>query len=120
MANPSFYKKRCNVGTFYPVSPTLEKQKKRQHGYAMVADVNQRAEIECHVKRANPLPKFTWLHKVGNEWKSQFDKVILKYNRPFSYSAKEPGSSVIFIQDVRSSGVRASITIAHIRKFYRM
>ena len=44
-------------------------------------------------------------------------------NRPFSYSAKEPGSSVIFIHfihEIRSSGVRASITIVYIRKFYKM
>ena len=39
-------------------------------------------------------------------------------NRPFSYSKKEPGSSVIFIhfmRSVRSSGVKASITIVHIQ-----
>ena len=38
------------------------------------------------------------------------------YNRPFSYSAKEPGSSVfiyIFIIEVRSSGVRAYHYCAH-------
>ena len=29
-------------------------------------------------------------------------------NRCFSYSTKEPGSSVIFIHEVRSNGVRAS------------
>ena len=28
--------------------------------------------------------------------------------------------SYIFIHEVRSSGVRASVTIVHIRKFYRM
>ena len=33
------------------------------------------------------------------------------YNRPFSYSTKEPGSRVSFIREVRSSGVRASITV---------
>ena len=41
-------------------------------------------------------------------------------NRPFSYSTKESGSSDIFIREVRSSGVRASITIVHIRKFFKM
>ena len=44
-------------------------------------------------------------------------------NRPFSYSRKEPGSSVIlyiFIHEIRSNGVRASIAIVHIRKFYKM
>ena len=44
-------------------------------------------------------------------------------NRPFSYSAKEPGSSVVlytFIHEIRSSGVRASITVVHVRKFYQM
>ena len=44
-------------------------------------------------------------------------------NRPFSYSTKDPGSSDIFIQflsEIRSSGVRASIAIVHIRKFYEL
>lgn len=59
--------------------PVLEKQKKQGHGYAKVADVNQQAEIECHVKRGNPLPKFTWLQKVGNEWKDKFEKVSIRY-----------------------------------------
>ena len=42
------------------------------------------------------------------------------FNRPSSYSAKEPGSSVIVIPEIRLSGVRASIIIVHIRKFYKM
>ena len=40
-----------------------------------------------------------------------------------SHSAKEPGSSVIlynFIREVQSSGVRASISIVHIRTFFKM
>ena len=44
-------------------------------------------------------------------------------NRPSRYSAKEPGSSVIFIHfytDVGWSGVGASITIVHIRKFFKV
>ena len=45
------------------------------------------------------------------------------YDRPFSYSAKETGSGVIFIhfiRDVRSNGVRTSIGIVQIRKFDKM
>ena len=50
---------------------------------------------------------------------------LLFYNRPFSYSTKEPGSSDIFIQfhtihEVRKSCVRASIAIINIRKFYKL
>ena len=44
-------------------------------------------------------------------------------NRPFSYSPKEPGSSVIFIhfiQDVGLSGARASITIVLVRKYFKV
>ena len=43
--------------------------------------------------------------------------------RPFSYSAKSLDRALflyIFIHEIRSSGVRASITIVHIRKFYKM
>ena len=43
-------------------------------------------------------------------------------NRSVSYSTRESGSSDIlriFIHEVRLSGVRASITIVHIRKFYK-
>ena len=49
-------------------------------------------------------------------------KISRRKNRPFSYSTKEPGSKVIFIhfiREVRESGVRASITIVDIRKFYK-
>ena len=48
---------------------------------------------------------------------------VQRWNRPFSYSTKEPGSSVIlyiFIHEVRSSGLCASITTVYIRKFYKM
>ena len=44
-------------------------------------------------------------------------------NRPFSSSANEPGSSVIFIHfctRARSSGVGAFITIVDVREFYKM
>ena len=51
---------------------------------------------------------------------STHKRKAVRKNRPFSYSTKEPGSSVIFIHKVRLSGVRASIAIEHIRKFYRM
>ena len=52
--------------------------------------------------------------------------VIFNYhsmNGPFSYSAQEPGLSVIFIHfihEARLSGIRASITIVHIRNFYEI
>ena len=47
-----------------------------------------------------------------NNFYSIFTRTLL--HRPFSYSAKEPGSSIIlyiFIHEIRSNGVRASITI---------
>ena len=51
-------------------------------------------------------------------------KLFVLDNRPFTYSAKEPGSSVIFlyifIHEIRSSGVRASLAIVHIQTFYKM
>ena len=41
-------------------------------------------------------------------------------NRSMSYSTKESGPSDTFIREIRSSGIKASITIVPIRKFYKM
>ena len=45
--------------------------------------------------------------------------LLFQLNRLFSYPAKEPGF-YIFIQKVRLNGVRSSLTIVHIRKFYKL
>ena len=66
--------------------------------------------------------------KSKNPWKLRSQVISLRLslghvNRPFRYSTKEPGSSDIFIHfihEARLSGVGASISIVHIRKFYRM
>ena len=45
------------------------------------------------------------------------------YNRPLAILQKSLDRALflhIFIHEIRSSGVRASITIVHIRKFYKM
>ena len=60
----------------------------------------------------NIRPSFQPGHSIG-----------LPVNGPFGYSAKSLGQALflyIFIHEIRSSGVRASITIVHIRKFYKM
>ena len=66
----------------------------------------------------NKYPKLLVFHNyvIIDTWNCQGGWL----NRSFTYSAKEPGLSVIFKHEIRLSGVRASITIVHVRKFYKM
>ena len=72
------------------------------------------------LKLTTSLVKF---NKKYVAWMATTGRATFALIRPFSYSRKKPGSSVIFIyfmQDVRSSAVRPSIAIVRIRKFFKL
>ena len=96
--------------------PFLSISTSRKHlGLLVMAMCNKLAAgLDMH-----PLDNLAFIRSLANNLKL----VVIYYpllsslvhicNRPFSYSKKEPGSSVIFIHFIRSvrpSGVRASIT----------
>ena len=69
----------------------------------------------------SPSPSFAWA--LLSEMNNVKCRIFLCPNRPFSYSVKETGSSVIFIhffiRDFRWSGIGASVTIVQESKIQK-